>query len=413
MQTLEDYDYPLPQELIAQSGAEPRDSSRLMVIDRDTGRIEHRVFRDITDYLRPGDLLVLNQSKVIPARVFAQNPQGTNIEVLLVKEIPPSPLVKGGNPSQVVVPLVEEGDPSQVVAPLVKGEAPSQIFAPLNKGGDSSQVFAPLNKGGAEGGGINGQLWEAMLKPAKRAKGVLRFSEELSAEVMGTLEDGTRVLRFSDNLWNHLEALGQTPLPPYIHASVDPSRYQTVYAKTPGSVAAPTAGLHFTPELMERIGAMGVEIHYVTLHVGPGTFKPVGESIERHVMHAETFEVTEATARAINRAKAEGRRVVAVGTTVVRTLESAYLPPRSAHLEIPHTATDTVQASSGETQIFIYPPYEYKVVDALITNFHLPKSTLLMLVSALMGHDLMMRAYRTAVEQQYRFYSLGDAMFIR
>lgn len=341
MHTLEDYNYHLPPELIAQSGAEPRDSSRLMAIDRQTGVIEHRIFRDITAYLKAGDVLVLNQSRVIPARVFALNPQGTNIEVLMVRETPAS--LKNG--------------------------------------------------GGAE--------WEAMLKPAKRAKGTLRLSENLTAEVVAVQEDGTRVLRFSDNLWNHLKALGQTPLPPYIHASVDPSRYQTVYAKTLGSVAAPTAGLHFTPELMAQIQATGVEIHYVTLHVGPGTFKPVADSIEKHLMHSETFEVPQSTAEAINRARAEGRRVVAVGTTVVRTLESAYDPIRHS-----------VLAKGGETQIFIYPPYQYQVVDALITNFHLPKSTLLMLVSALMGHDLMLQAYKTAVEKKYRFYSLGDAMFI-
>lgn len=354
MNTLEDYNYHLPDSLIAQSGAEPRDSSRLMVIDRKSGEIEHRIFRDITAYLNAGDVLVLNQSRVIPARIFALNPQGTHIEVLMVKEIPST-----------------------------SGRGRSEAEGTRIVGGE-------------------GLEWEAMLKPAKRAKGTLRFSESLTAEVVGMQEDGTRVLHFSDNLWNHLEALGQTPLPPYIQASVDPSRYQTVYAKTPGSVAAPTAGLHFTPELMEQIRAMGIEIHYVTLHVGPGTFKPVADSIEKHHMHSETFEVTEATAEAINRARAEGRRIVAVGTTVVRTLESSYDP-----------TLNSVLAKSGETQIFIYPPYEYKLVDALITNFHLPKSTLLMLVSALMGHNLMLRAYQTAVAEKYRFYSLGDAMFIR
>ncbi|RIH89869.1 tRNA preQ1(34) S-adenosylmethionine ribosyltransferase-isomerase QueA [Calidithermus roseus] len=338
MNRLDDYDYHLPPELIAQAGVEPRDASRLMVLHRDDGGLEHRVFRDVVEYLREGDVLVLNQSKVIPARLFATNPHGTPIEVLLVRELS----------------LLAEG---------------------------------------------RGSVWEAMLKPAKRAKGGLRFADGLEAEVIAVEEDGTRVLRFSDNVWEHLEALGQTPLPPYIHASVDPRRYQTVYARTPGSVAAPTAGLHFTPELLERIRAMGVETRYVTLHVGPGTFKPVKDDPERHTMHAEPYEVPLETAEAVGRAKAEGRRVVAVGTTVVRTLESAWQEGK-------------LRAGQGETQLFIRPGFTFNVVDALITNFHLPRSTLLMLVSAFAGHELTMRAYRTAVEQRYRFYSLGDAMLI-
>ncbi|PZA08338.1 MULTISPECIES: tRNA preQ1(34) S-adenosylmethionine ribosyltransferase-isomerase QueA [unclassified Meiothermus] len=333
---LEDYDYLLPPALIAQSGAEPRDSSRLMVVHRGTGQLEHRIFRDIPEYLRPGDLLVLNQSKVIPARTFAANAHGTPIEVLLVRELEPD-------------------------------------------------------------------LWEALLKPAKRAKGLLRFAGGLTAEVVKVEEDGTRVLRFTGGLWEHLERIGQTPLPPYIHASVDPERYQTVYAKTPGSVAAPTAGLHFTPELLERIRGMGVEVRFVTLHVGPGTFKPVKEDPERHVMHLEPYEISPETAQAVNRAKAEGRRVIAVGTTVVRTLESAWEDS---------SAGGGVKAGVGETRLFIRPGFEFKATDALITNFHLPRSTLLMLVSAFAGHDLTMRAYRTAVEERYRFYSLGDAMLI-
>ncbi len=333
---LEDFDYHLPPELIAQSGAEPRDASRLMVIDRKRGEIEHRIFRDLPQYLRAGDVLVLNQSKVIPARTFATNPHGTALEVLLVREVPTS-----------------QG------------------------------------------------LWEALLKPAKRARvgSRLTFADGLTATVEAIEEDGTRLLRFSGNVWEHLENIGKTPLPPYIHASVDPARYQTVYAKTPGSVAAPTAGLHFTPELMNKIRGLGVEIHYVTLHVGPGTFKPVQGDPNQHVMHLEPYEVSPETATAINRAKAEGRRVVAVGTTVVRTLETAWDGTQ-------------VQAGQGETQLFIRPGFQYQVVDALITNFHLPKSTLLMLVSAFMGHGLMQRAYQTAVAERYRFYSLGDAMLI-
>lgn len=344
---LEDYDYSLPPALIAQSGAEPRDSSRLMVVHRDTGALEHRIFRDITEYLRPGDVLVLNQSKVIPARTFATNRHGTLIEVLLVRELEPD-------------------------------------------------------------------RWEAMLKPAKRAKGILRFADGLEAEVIGVEEDGTRVLRFtpqhgetnaSGNVWEHLERIGKTPLPPYIHGAVDPQRYQTVYAQVPGSVAAPTAGLHFTPELLERIRGMGVEVHAVTLHVGPGTFKPVKDDPDRHVMHLEPYEIPGEVAQAINRAKAEERRIIAVGTTVVRTLESAWED------SLPFGRVG-IKAGVGETRLFIRPGFEFKAVDALVTNFHLPKSTLLMLVSAFAGHDLTMRAYRTAVEERYRFYSLGDAMLI-
>ncbi len=335
---LEDFDYHLPPELIAQSGAEPRDTSRLMVIDRHTGQIAHRIFRDLPQYLRAGDVLVLNQSKVIPARTFATNPHGTVLEVLLVREIPSS-----------------EG------------------------------------------------LWEALLKPAKRAKvgSRLTFPDGLFATVEAIEADGTRLLRFSGNVWEHLENIGKMPLPPYIQASVDPARYQTVYAKTPGSVAAPTAGLHFTPELLDRVRGLGVDIQYVTLHVGPGTFKPVHDDPDRHVMHLEPYEVSPQTAEAVNRARAEGRRVIAVGTTVVRTLETAY----SAEL-------GGVRAGSGETQLFIRPGFRFNVIDALITNFHLPKSTLLMLVSAFMGHELMKQAYQTAVAERYRFYSLGDAMLI-
>jgi len=335
---LEDFDYHLPPELIAQSGAEPRDASRLMVIDRQTGQITHRIFRDLPQYLRAGDVLVLNQSKVIPARTFATNPHGTGLEVLLVREIP-------------------------------SGEG----------------------------------LWEALLKPARRAKvgSRLTFPDGLFATVEAIEADGTRLLRFSGNVWEHLENIGKMPLPPYIQASVDPARYQTVYAKTPGSVAAPTAGLHFTPELLDRVRGLGVDIQYVTLHVGPGTFKPVHDDPDRHVMHLEPYEVSPQTAEAVNRARAEGRRVIAVGTTVVRTLETAY----SAEL-------GGVRAGSGETQLFIRPGFRFNVIDALITNFHLPKSTLLMLVSAFMGHGLMKQAYQTAVAERYRFYSLGDAMLI-
>jgi S-adenosylmethionine:tRNA ribosyltransferase-isomerase len=310
-----------------------------MVIHRSTGQIEHRIFRDLPGYLQAGDVLVLNESRVIPARTFATNPHGTLLEVLLVRE-----LTSGPNP-----------------------------------------------------------LWEAMLKPARRAKvgSVLTFADGLKATVEAVEEDGTRLLRFAGNVWEHLENIGKTPLPPYIHASVDPERYQTVYARTSGSVAAPTAGLHFTPELLERVRSLGVVICYVTLHVGPGTFKPVQGDPDQHPMHLEPYQIPEQTAQAINQAKAEGQRIIAVGTTVVRTLETAYSPELGG-----------VRAGAGETRLFIRPGFQYRVVDALITNFHLPKSTLLMLVSAFMGHELMQRAYRTAVAERYRFYSLGDAMLV-
>ena len=331
---LESYNYFLPEELIAQAGAEPRDSSRLMVVHRDTRRLEHRIFRELPEYLRPGDVLVLNQSKVIPARMYARKRTGARIETFLVRDL-------GGN------------------------------------------------------------RWETLLRHAhKNHPGTeLVFSDGLIATVEGVEADGTRVLRFSDNVWEHLDNLGETPLPPYIHESVDPERYQTVYAKTPGSVAAPTAGLHFTPELLERIRAMGVEVRHVTLHVGPGTFKPVKDDPDKHQMHSEPYEIDAPTAEAINRAKADGRRVIAVGTTVVRTLESAW-------------DAGKLRTGTGETQLFIRPGFSFNVVDVLLTNFHLPKSTLLMLVSAFAGYELTMGAYKTAVEEQYRFYSLGDAMLI-
>ena len=310
------------------------------MVNRSSSGLEHRIFRDITGYLRPGDVLVLNQSKVIPARLFAVNPQSTPIEVLLVRET----------------------------------------------GKENS-----------------GQIWEALLKPAKRAKGTLTFPDGLEANVIAAQEDGSRVLRFNDNVWQHLDRLGQTPLPPYIEADVDPQRYQTVYAQAPGSVAAPTAGLHFTHSLLEQIKGMGVEVHYLTLHVGPGTFKPVKGNPDQHLMHSESFEIPAQTAEAIALAKSKGRRVVAVGTTTVRALES------SSQYLMGSSSASTVK---GETQIFIRPPFPFRVIDALITNFHLPNSTLLMLVAAFAGYDLTMLVYQTAVEQHYRFYSLGDAMFV-
>ncbi len=335
---LEDYDFVLPEDRIAQTGAEPRDSSKLLVAHRGSLEFEHRVFRDVLDYLVPGDVMVLNRTRVIPARLEAKKPTGGTLEVLLLREF-------GRN------------------------------------------------------------LWSAFLKPARRVAigGTLEFGR-VTATVESVLEDGARMLRFSEDIKPHLPSLGVLPLPPYIKNETVGERYQTVFGNDPGSVAAPTAGLHFTQRLLEQIHRAGVGVWPVTLHVGAGTFKPVGTSIEDHVMHAEPFVVPRETSEAVTKAKLEGQRVIAVGTTSVRTLETAWkdLPEGGAWLE----------PGLGESALFIRPPYEFKVVDAMITNFHLPKSTLLMLVAAFAGYDTMHAAYRTALEHQYRFYSLGDAMFI-
>lgn len=326
---LADLFFELPPERIAQQGAEPRDRARLMVVGP---RIEHRVFRELPDLLRPGDLLVFNESKVIPARLEARKPTGGRVEVLLLRE-----------------------------------EAPN--------------------------------LWSALLKPARRAGRELRFGD-LRAEVVGALEDGARLLRFEEDVKPHLDELGTLPLPPYIHAQVG-ERYQTVYARVPGSVAAPTAGLHFTPELLARLDALGVERAALTLHVGAGTFKPVTGSVEAHTMHAERFDLPPETAAAILRAKREGRRVVAVGTTTVRALESAWDDERGE-----------LRAGMGETRLFIRPGFVFRVPELLITNFHLPNSTLLLLVAAFAGRSAIRAAYQAALREDYRFYSLGDAMLL-
>ncbi|HEY8496330.1 MAG TPA: tRNA preQ1(34) S-adenosylmethionine ribosyltransferase-isomerase QueA [Limnochordales bacterium] len=335
-----DFDYELPEELIAQTPVEPRDAARLLVVHRDTGLMEHRIFRDLPQYLRAGDVLVLNDTRVMPARLFGVKAStGGRVEVLLLRR----------------------------------------------RGPDA---------------------WEALVRPGRRLPVGTRivFGEgQLSAEVIDRTEAGGRVLRFApaDDLDERLKELGQVPLPPYIRAPLaDPERYQTVYARDAGSAAAPTAGLHFTPELLDRLQGMGVEIVYLTLHVGLGTFRPVqAERVEEHRMHAEYFSVPQATAEAVNAAKREGRRVVAVGTTVARTLEAS-------------AADGRVRCGDGWTDLFIYPGYRWKIVDALITNFHLPRSTLLMLVSALLGRERTLAAYQEAVRQRYRFYSFGDAMLI-
>lgn len=335
---LEDYDYVLPDERIAQSGAEPRDSSRLLVVPKGSLEFEHRIFRDVLEYLGRGDVMVLNRTRVIPARLEGKKPTGGTLEVLLLRE-------------------------------------------------------------------HERNLWSAFLKPARRVAlgGRLEFGP-VTATVESVLEDGARMLRFSSDIKPHLSSLGALPLPPYITNDAVGERYQTVFGNDPGSVAAPTAGLHFTQRLLEQIHRSGVEVWPVTLHVGAGTFKPVSSSIEDHVMHSEPYVIPRETSEAVTRAKFEGRRVIAVGTTSVRTLETAWkdLPEGGAWLE----------PGLGESALFIRPPYEFKVVDAMITNFHLPKSTLLMLVAALAGYDTMRAAYRVALEGDYRFYSLGDAMLI-
>lgn len=333
----EDFYYDLPQELIAQFPAEPRDSSRLLVYDRQTKTIEHRHFYDITDYLRKGDVLVVNNTKVLPARIYGNKEgSGGKIEFLLLKR-------------------------------------------------------------------LDATHWEVILKPGRIAKvgAVFCFGDKLKARIDSVSEDGSRIVQFIyDGVFeNILAEVGEMPLPPYIKQKLsDKTRYNTVYSKVEGSAAAPTAGLHFTPELLDKVRNMGVEVVEVLLHVGLGTFRPVKvDDVTQHHMHSEYYAVSEQAADAINRAKAEGRRVICVGTTSVRTLESAA------------DADGKLHAGSGNTDIFIYPPYKFKVVDALVTNFHLPESTLIMLVSALCSREEVLHVYKVAVEQKYRFFSFGDA----
>lgn len=340
MQT-KDFGFYLPEELIAQDPLEDRSSSRLLVLNKETGEREHRIFRDIIEYLLPGDCLVINNTKVIPARLIGEKEgTGAQIELLLLKR--------------------KEKD-----------------------------------------------IWETLVRPGKKAKPGTRISFGeglLTGEILEVVEEGNRLVQFSyEGIFEEiLDRLGQMPLPPYItHKLQDKNRYQTVYAKYEGSAAAPTAGLHFTRELLEELSAKGVVIAHVTLHVGLGTFRPVKvEDVEKHHMHSEFYQVEEAEAEKINAAKAAGHRVVCVGTTSCRTVESAA------------DETGRVKPGSGNTDIFIYPGYQFKVLDALITNFHLPESTLLMLVSALAGREKVLAAYETAVEERYRFFSFGDAMLI-
>ena len=334
-----DFYYDLPKELIAQTPVYPRDASRLLVYDRKTKKTEHRLFREVEEYLQAGDVLVINDTKVLPARMYARTANGGSVEVLLLKR-------------------------------------------------------------------CDLKRWEVLVKPGKKCKIGTRLtvSDELSLTVEGITESGERIVSFEyEGVFEDiLTRVGTMPLPPYITQKLeDQSRYQTVYCKTDGSAAAPTAGLHFTEELLARLQAKGVVIAPVLLHVGLGTFRPVKEDvITDHKMHTEYFEVSETTAEIVNAAKAEGRRVIAVGTTSVRTLESAAV------------AKGKIAATKGDTSIFIYPPYEFKIVDALITNFHLPESTLIMLVSALCSREEILSVYETAVGEKYRFFSFGDAMMI-
>lgn len=336
-----DFYFELPGELIAQDPLEERSSSRLLVLDKKSGAIEHHVFRDIVSFLMPGDCLVLNNTKVIPARLLGEREgTGAHVEVLLLKRL--------------------EAD-----------------------------------------------VWETLVKPGKKCRPGTRLvfgGGLLRAEVLETVEEGNRLIRFEyEGIWEEvLDRLGEMPLPPYItHKLQDKNRYQTVYAKYEGSAAAPTAGLHFTRELLDEIAAKGVRLAYVTLHVGLGTFRPVKEeNVLEHHMHSEFYQVSEETADIINSTRRSGGRIICVGTTSCRTLESA--------------ADDNgvVRAGSGNTEIFIYPGYRFKVLDALITNFHLPESTLVMLVAALAGREHVLAAYEEAVREKYRFFSFGDAMFI-
>lgn len=336
---LSDFTYDLPEERIAQTPVEPRDHSRLMVLHRADDTIEHKHFYDIIDYLNPGDALVINETRVIPARLIGERPTGGACEVLLLKQIAP-------------------------------------------------------------------KRWEALVRPGKklrRGAEVIFGDGRLKATIAEVCEDGNRIVDFTceGTMEAALDELGEMPLPPYIHEKLqDKERYQTVYAKQEGSAAAPTAGLHFTPELMDRIREKGVDIVPVLLHVGLGTFRPVKvENVEDHEMHSEYYEVTEDAARRINAARDRGCRVIAVGTTSVRTLESA-------------AENGRLMAKKGDTSIFIRPGYQYQMVDALITNFHLPGSTLVMLVSALYDREHILKAYKIAVEEKYRFFSFGDAMLI-
>ena len=338
---LTEFDYNLPEELIAQTPVEPRNSSRLMVLDPVDETIEHRHFYDLKEYLEPGDTLIFNDTRVLPARLLGwREGTGGKVEVFLLRR-------------------------------------------------------------------IDGDTWETLVKPGRKAREgqVVRFSDELTCTVQDSTDFGGRIVKFHyEGIFEEiLDRLGETPLPPYIHEKLEDSeRYQTVYSREKGSAAAPTAGLHFTKEQMAELKDMGVNLGFVTLHVGLGTFRPVSvDNIEEHVMHKEYYSISQETADLIKATKAAGKRVIAVGTTSIRTLESAA------------TSVGEINGRTDWTNIFIYPGYEFKIVDGIITNFHLPKSTLIMLISAFAGREFVLKAYETAVEEKYRFFSFGDAMMIK
>lgn len=338
---LKDFYYELPEELIAQTPIEKRDMSRLLTLDRKTGKTEHRIFKDIVDYLNPGDCLILNNSKVLPARIYG---------------------IKEGTGAKIEIVLLEQK---------------------------------------------HDNIWEVLVRPGKKLRigtAVVIGDGMLKAKIVDEVEGGNRLADFSfeGNFYNVLEKVGQMPLPPYIKEKLkDNNRYQTIYAKVPGSAAAPTAGLHFTQELLDQIKNKGVKIAYVTLHVGLGTFRPVKvDNITDHKMHSEHYFIPQETADIINTTKANGKRVIAVGTTSCRTLETA------------GTFYEGIKECEGFTDIFIYPGYKFKVIDALITNFHLPESTLIMLVSAFANREMILKAYQCAIDERYKFFSFGDAMFI-
>lgn len=337
----DDFDYDLPKELIAQTPLKNRSASKMMTLDKETGKYEDKCFTDLIDYLNEGDTLVLNDTKVIPAKIIGHKPDtGAVIEVLMLKDL---------------------GD----------------------------------------------DVWECLTKPAKRIKEgtIVKFSDELSCECIYVGEDGIRHYKFIYNgiLLEILDKLGDMPLPPYITEKLDDKdRYQTVYAKNPGSAAAPTAGLHFTKEVLDKIKEKGVNVAYVTLHVGLGTFRPVSvDDVTKHDMHSEYYEMSEEVADLLNKTRDKGNRIIAVGTTSTRVLES--VADETGHFK----------KTAGNTKIFIYPGYKFKGIDALLTNFHLPKSTLIMLISALVGKENVLNAYNHAVEEKYRFFSFGDCMFIK
>ena len=338
---LSEFDYDLPEELIAQTPVEPRNSSRMMVLDPVEGTIEHRHFYDLKEYLEPGDTLIMNDTRVMPARLLGwRDGTGGKVEVFLLRR-------------------------------------------------------------------IDGDTWETLVKPGRKAQPgqVVLFSDELACTVTDHTDFGGRIVKFQyEGIFEEiLDRLGETPLPPYIHEKLaDKERYQTVYSREQGSAAAPTAGLHFTKEQLKELQDYGVNLGFVTLHVGLGTFRPVNvENIEEHVMHKEYYSISQETADLILRTKAAGKRVIAVGTTSIRTLESAA------------EGVGKISGKSGWTDIFIYPGYEFKLVDGIVTNFHLPKSTLIMLISAFAGREFVLKAYQTAVGERYRFFSFGDAMLIK